>query len=229
MHEAFAVDPSTLSTTRVRTLHASPSSDVYVTTTSGDGAHVVVKRTKITGPNDMKRFDKELELLLACRHKHLVPVLGVLRAPPTYALLLPLYERGSLFGGGLSGLLSRARRLLLGREEIGASGASAGVEEGVTVGAVGPVGLGLLLLGFQSIFGGDNPVLLYFGVLTIFFQRAPDLPAANDLDGVDTKRKAVAAAAALFVVLMLIPCAEITSTAGLLDSIAPLLENVDTV
>ena len=52
-----AVQPSEL-TTRSSTLHSSPTSDVY--TASREGAPCVVKRTKITSPGDMKRFDREL-------------------------------------------------------------------------------------------------------------------------------------------------------------------------
>ena len=51
---------------RLRTLHASGSSDVYITTMVQDGREIVVKRTKITCPGDMKRFDNELAFLLAC-------------------------------------------------------------------------------------------------------------------------------------------------------------------
>ena len=82
---------------RERTLHTSPTSDVYLASVSKDGEPVVVKRTKITGPNDMKRFHKELELLLACSHESVVAPIALLRAPPTYAILLPVFARGSLF------------------------------------------------------------------------------------------------------------------------------------
>ena len=94
---AVAVTPDALGP-RERTLHSSPSSDVYVATQTSSGIQVVVKRTKITGPNDMKRFDKELEFLLACDHASIIAPLGVLRVPPTYALVLSVFERGSLFG-----------------------------------------------------------------------------------------------------------------------------------
>ena len=83
---------------RIRTLHSSPSSDVYIAEHVDGSRQLVVKRTKITGPNDMKRFDKELELLQACDHECVVRPHGVLRVPPTYALVLPVYTRGSLFG-----------------------------------------------------------------------------------------------------------------------------------
>ena len=46
----------------------------------------------------MKRFDKELELLHACSHPSILKPFGVFRVPPTYALVLPHFERGSLFG-----------------------------------------------------------------------------------------------------------------------------------
>ena len=58
----------------------------------------------------------------------------------------------------------------------------------------------------QSILSGDNPILLYFGLLVIFFQRAPDLPAANEYTGLDLTRQVAAAAAFLFMVLTLLPC-----------------------
>ena len=45
----------------------------------------------------MKRFDKELEILLACEHGSIIAPLGVLRSPPTYALVLPVYAGGALF------------------------------------------------------------------------------------------------------------------------------------
>lgn len=64
----------------------------------------------------------------------------------------------------------------------------------------------LLLLGLSTIFGGDNPVLLTFGLLVIFLQRAPDLPALEDVSGVDEGSKTVAAIAAVLAVLTLLPC-----------------------
>ena len=80
----------------VRATSASPTSDVYVATL--DGAQVVVKRTKITTANDLRRFEKELDLLHACAgHASVLRVLGVVRSAPTYALVLPLYSRGALF------------------------------------------------------------------------------------------------------------------------------------
>ena len=88
---------STSLSARSRTLHTSGSSDVYTATQKADGAVVVVKRTKITCPNDMKRFDREIELLAACRHECVIELLGMIREPPTYALVLPVYGRGSLF------------------------------------------------------------------------------------------------------------------------------------
>ena len=96
MADATTIPPSDIGG-RDRTLHSSPSSDVYVAPQVSTGELVVVKRTKITGPNDMKRFDKELEILLACEHGSIIAPLGVLRSPPTYALVLPVYAGGALF------------------------------------------------------------------------------------------------------------------------------------
>ena len=62
---------------RVKTLHTSPSSDVYIAQ-SRDQGEVVIKRTKITDPKDIKRFDKELEFLHACEHASVIAPLGVL-------------------------------------------------------------------------------------------------------------------------------------------------------
>ena len=55
-----AIDPAAVGA-RERTLHSSPSSDVYLThaPTVVEDAPVVVKRTKITCPTDMSRFDCE--------------------------------------------------------------------------------------------------------------------------------------------------------------------------
>jgi serine/threonine protein kinase len=90
------IEPSEIGA-REHSIHTSPSSDVYIAPFVSAGKSVVVKRTKITGPNDMKRFDKEVELLTACAHGSVIQVLGVLKVPPTYALVLPVYARGSLF------------------------------------------------------------------------------------------------------------------------------------
>jgi hypothetical protein len=104
-----------------------------------------------------------------------------------------------------------------------------------TAGAAGIVsGVGLLLLGLQvcvpplatprpsprpalpppryttrlrqSIISGDNPILLYFGLLVIFFQRSPDLPTANEYTGLDLTRQIAAFSAFLFMLLTLLPC-----------------------
>ena len=63
----------------------------------------------------------------------------------------------------------------------------------------------LLGLGLQSLFGGDDPALLFFGLLIIFFQREPELPCADDLTGVDTPRQAAAAAALAIALLIVAP------------------------
>jgi len=80
------------------TLHNSPTSIVYTATLAPDGATVVVKRTKITCSNDIARFNKEIELLSVCRHERVIQPLGVIREAPTYAIVLPPYSRGALFG-----------------------------------------------------------------------------------------------------------------------------------
>ena len=55
-------------------------------------------------------------------------------------------------------------------------------------------GVGLLLLGLSTLFGGENPTLLY-GLLIIFLQRSQDLPAQNDLTGTDNPTAAAVAGA----------------------------------
>jgi serine/threonine protein kinase len=59
---------------------------------------VVVKRTKITSRGEILRFEKEVALLLACSHPNVVQPLALMRAPPTYAFVMPLFAHGSLFG-----------------------------------------------------------------------------------------------------------------------------------
>ena len=66
-------------------------------------------------------------------------------------------------------------------------------------------GLTLTLLGFSTLFGGDNPILLFFGLLIIFLQRTPELPCADDISGVDDSRALAAAIAAAVVLLTLLP------------------------
>ena len=82
---------------RARSLHSSGTSDVYVATRDAEADEVVVKRTKITCPADLTRFEKELELLLRCEHASVVRPVAVVRSPPTYALVLPMYAGGALF------------------------------------------------------------------------------------------------------------------------------------
>ena len=91
------IPKGSLAPTKLRTLHSSGSSEVYTTSLVDGGLHVVVKRTKITCPGDMKRFDNELAFLQACEHETLLRPIGVIRSPPTYAIVLPVFERGSLF------------------------------------------------------------------------------------------------------------------------------------
>ena len=81
---------------RTDTLHSSPTSEVYAAMM--DEAPVVVKRTKITSRSEIARFEKEVALLLACSHPNVVRPLAQMRAPPTYAFILPLFPHGALFG-----------------------------------------------------------------------------------------------------------------------------------
>lgn len=57
----------------------------------------------------------------------------------------------------------------------------------------------------HSQVAGDDPVVLFFGLFVIFFQRQPELPCANELTPVDDVRRAAAAAALLLVALTLLP------------------------
>jgi len=81
---------------RVATLHTSGTSDVYTAPLAGGGL-AIVKRTKITCARDIERFERELQLLSAVRHECVIRPLGVVHAAPTYALVLSLFARGSLF------------------------------------------------------------------------------------------------------------------------------------
>jgi membrane-associated protease RseP (regulator of RpoE activity) len=67
-------------------------------------------------------------------------------------------------------------------------------------------GLTLTLLGFSTLFGGDNPILLFWGLIIIFLQRQPELPCADDITGVDTTRTVLAAVAGVVTLLTLLPC-----------------------
>uniref|UniRef100_A0A7S0NP46 Peptidase M50 domain-containing protein n=1 Tax=Calcidiscus leptoporus TaxID=127549 RepID=A0A7S0NP46_9EUKA len=66
--------------------------------------------------------------------------------------------------------------------------------------------IALLSLGLSTLVGGDNPILLFFGLLTIFLQRAPERPCADDVSPVSSRRAAAASAAALLGLLVLLPC-----------------------
>jgi len=81
---------------RTHTLHTSPTSELYAAMM--EGTPVVVKRTKITSRGEILRFEKEVALLLACSHPNVVQPLALMRAPPTYAFVMPLFAHGSLFG-----------------------------------------------------------------------------------------------------------------------------------
>ena len=81
---------------RTHTLHSSPTSELYAAMM--EGTTVVVKRTKITSRGEIERFAKEVALLRACSHRNVVQPLALMRAPPTYAFVMPLFPHGSLFG-----------------------------------------------------------------------------------------------------------------------------------
>ena len=81
---------------RTHTLHNSPTSELYAAMM--EGTPVVVKRTKITSRGEILRFEKEVALLLECSHPNVVQPLAQMRAPPTYAFVMPLFAHGALFG-----------------------------------------------------------------------------------------------------------------------------------
>jgi len=67
-------------------------------------------------------------------------------------------------------------------------------------------GLSLLVLGFSTVLFGDNPVLLFFSLVVILFQRSAELPATNEISGIeDDTRKLAALAAFAFCVLTVVP------------------------
>lgn len=66
-------------------------------------------------------------------------------------------------------------------------------------------GMCLLLLGLSTIFGGDNPILLFFGLVIIFLQRSQELPCLDDVTGVSTPSQYAAVASIAFSVITLLP------------------------
>jgi len=90
---------------RGKLLHNSATSEVFAAVTRDGGVNVAVKRTKITSAKDICRFEIELDLLQRCRHPRVVSVVGTMREPPTYAVILPRYQNGALFA-----LLHASRR-----------------------------------------------------------------------------------------------------------------------
>jgi len=66
-------------------------------------------------------------------------------------------------------------------------------------------GVFLLLLGLSTIFGGDNPILLFFGLVIIFLQRSQELPSLDDITGVTPASQVAAAVALLLATLTLLP------------------------
>ena len=51
----------------------------------------------------------------------------------------------------------------------------------------------------------SQPILLFFGLFIIFLQRAPEIPAEDDLSPVDDSRQLAALAALTFCLLTLVP------------------------
>ena len=66
-------------------------------------------------------------------------------------------------------------------------------------------GIALLLVGLSTIFGGDNPILLFFGLVIILLQRAQELPALDDITGVSDESKIAAAVSLFFALLIILP------------------------
>lgn len=65
---------------------------------SSDGEVViVVRRTKIVGPNSLDSFDLQSELYALCDHPNIVRPMALCMDPPTYAQVLPLAKYGSLY------------------------------------------------------------------------------------------------------------------------------------
>ncbi|KAL1527115.1 hypothetical protein AB1Y20_015797 [Prymnesium parvum] len=103
---------------------------------------------------------------------------------------------------GFTGVLLNALQLLpIGRLDGGR----------VALAAVGQSGAGLLSgifllgLGVSSIFVGDNPILLFFGLFIIFLQRLPEIPAEDDITEVDGSRQFTALVALAFCLLTIVP------------------------
>ena len=62
-----------------------------------DGEVVVIRRTKIVGPNSLDSFDLQSELYSLCNHRNIVRPSALCMDPPTYAQILPLARFGSLY------------------------------------------------------------------------------------------------------------------------------------
>ena len=60
-------------------------------------------------------------------------------------------------------------------------------------------------MGLSTIFGGDNPVLLFFGLAIIFFQRAQEVPCLDDVTGVSDASRSAAVVSAVFALLVILP------------------------
>ena len=66
-------------------------------------------------------------------------------------------------------------------------------------------GVTLLLVGLSTLFGSDDPVLLFFGLFIILFQRPPELPCKDDVTGVPQSYEFAAAVVASVVLLTVLP------------------------
>jgi serine/threonine protein kinase len=88
-----------------KTIHDTAACEVFIARRKvSDGAAaeeageqlIVVRRTKIVGPNSLDSFDLQSELFALCHHPNIVRPIALCMDPPTYAQLLPLAAYGSL-------------------------------------------------------------------------------------------------------------------------------------
>ena len=54
-------------------------------------------------------------------------------------------------------------------------------------------------------FAPDDPIILFFGLLTILLQRSPDLPCEDDLTDVDNGRTVLAFCSVVFALTVILP------------------------
>ena len=99
---------------KIKTVHDTSACEVFLATrnpeeataaagagdavpNSSDGSVIVVRRTKIVGPNSLDSFDLQSELYALCDHPNIVRPMALCMDPPTYAQVLPLAKYGSLY------------------------------------------------------------------------------------------------------------------------------------